>query len=42
MVRSEADHFELYKYSSSNHYIYHVVYVEDIVITYDDHEGIKD
>jgi hypothetical protein len=39
MIRSEADHSVFYK-CSSNKYIYLVVYVDDIVITGDDHDGI--
>lgn len=40
MNRCESDHSIFTKYSS-NKYIYLVVYVEDIVITGDDFEGIK-
>lgn len=39
MIRSEVDHYVFYKYSS-NKCIYMVVYVDDIVITDDDHDGI--
>ena len=41
MIRSEADHSVFYKCSSSSQYIYLVVYVDDIVITGDDLDGIK-
>ncbi|KAK2418425.1 putative mitochondrial protein [Trifolium repens] len=41
MVRCEADHSVFTKCSSSNKYIYLVVYVDDIVITGDDNEGIN-
>jgi hypothetical protein len=41
MIRCEADHSVFTKCSSSNKYIYLVVYVDDIVITGDDNEGIK-
>jgi len=39
MIRSESDHSVFYK-CSSNKYIYLVVYVDDIVITGDDRDGI--
>lgn len=39
MIRSEADHSVFYK-CSSNKFIYLVVYVDDIVITGNDHDGI--
>jgi len=39
MIRSEADHSVFYK-CSPNKYIYLVVYVDDIVIIGDDHDGI--
>ena len=41
MVRSEADHLVFYKHSSCGCYIYLVIYVDDIVNTGDDREGIK-
>jgi hypothetical protein len=41
MTRCESDHSIFLKCSSSNKYIYLVVYVDDIVITCDDYEGIK-
>ena len=41
MVRSEADHSVFYKHSSSNKYIYLVVYVDDIIITGNDYENIN-
>ncbi|KAK2396286.1 hypothetical protein QL285_057944 [Trifolium repens] len=41
MVHCEADHSVFTKCSSSNKYIYLVVYVDDIVITVDDNEGIN-
>ncbi|PNX77125.1 retrovirus-related Pol polyprotein from transposon TNT 1-94 [Trifolium pratense] len=41
MVRSEADHSVFFKCSPTNEMIYLVVYVDDIVITGDDEEGIK-
>ncbi|KAK2391898.1 putative mitochondrial protein [Trifolium repens] len=41
MIRCESDHSVLVKCSSSNKYIYLVVYVDDIVITGDDNDGIK-
>lgn len=41
MTRCESDHSVFLKCSSSNQYIYLVVYVEDIVIAGDDYEGIK-
>ena len=41
IVHSEADHSLFYKHSFSNLYIYLVVYVDDIVITGNDHDGIK-
>jgi len=39
MIRSESDHSVFYK-CSSNKYIYLVMYIDDIVITGDDHDGI--
>ena len=42
MIRCEADHSVFFKCSSLNKYIYLVVYVDDIVITGDDQEGIKE
>ena len=41
MTRCESDHSVFLKCSTSNKYIYLVVYVDDIVITGDDYEGIK-
>jgi len=41
MIHCEADRSVFMKCSSSNKYIYLVVYVDDIVITGDDNEGIK-
>ena len=41
MTCCESDHSVFLKFSSSNQYIYLVVYVDDIVITGDDYEGIK-
>jgi hypothetical protein len=41
MIRCESDHSVFVKCSSSNKYIYLVVYVDDIVITGDDNDGIK-
>ena len=41
MTRCESDHIVFLKCSSSNQYIYLVVYDDDIVITGDDYEGIK-
>ena len=41
MLRSEADHSVFYKHSSSGHCIHPVVYVDDMVITGDDCEGIN-
>ncbi|QHO14032.1 Retrovirus-related Pol polyprotein [Arachis hypogaea] len=40
MIQSEADHSVFFRHSSSMTSIYLVVYVDDIVITGDDHEGI--
>ncbi|KAL1291116.1 hypothetical protein AAHE18_20G178400 [Arachis hypogaea] len=40
MIQSEADHSVFSRHSSSMTSIYLVVYVDDIVITGDDHEGI--
>jgi hypothetical protein len=42
MIRCEADHSVFFRRSSLNKVIYLVVYVDDIVITGDDQEGIKD
>jgi len=42
MIRSETDHSVFFKRSSLNQVIYLVVYVDDIVITGNDQEGIKD
>src|ERR1044072_6265331 len=42
MIRCEADHSVFLRCSSSNQFIYLVVYVDDIVITGDDHTGIQE
>jgi GR25 family glycosyltransferase involved in LPS biosynthesis len=42
MIGCEADHSIFFRRSSSNKVNYLVVYVDDIVITGDDQEGIKD
>jgi len=42
MICSETDHSVFFKRSSLNQVIYLVVYVDDIVITSNDQEGIKD
>ena len=41
MLRSEVDHSVFYHYNSLSQYIYLVVYVDDIVITGSDQEGIQ-
>ncbi|KAK6120967.1 hypothetical protein DH2020_045294 [Rehmannia glutinosa] len=41
MIRCEGDHSVFFRCSSANRYIYLVVYVDDIIITGDDCEGIK-
>ncbi|XP_070057812.1 secreted RxLR effector protein 161-like [Nicotiana tomentosiformis] len=41
MTRSEADHSVFYRYSASNLCIYLVVYVDNIVITGNDQDGIS-
>ena len=41
MLRSEADHSVFYHHNSSSQCIYLVVYVDDIVITGSDQEGIQ-
>jgi len=41
MTRLESTYSIFLKCSSSNKYIYLVVYVDNIVITCDDYEGIK-
>ncbi|XP_020216524.1 uncharacterized protein LOC109800193 [Cajanus cajan] len=41
MIRCETDHFVFFRRSSTHRFIYLVVYVDDIVITGDDQEGIK-
>ncbi|RVW98157.1 Retrovirus-related Pol polyprotein from transposon TNT 1-94 [Vitis vinifera] len=41
MLRSEADHLVFYHHNSSTQCIYLVVYVDDIVITGSDQEGIQ-
>ena len=40
MLRSTTDHSIFYHYNSSRQCIYLVVYVDDIVITGSDHDGI--
>lgn len=40
MVCSEADHSVFYRHSSSTRCIYLVVYVDDILVTSNDNEGI--
>ncbi|WMV45012.1 hypothetical protein MTR67_038397 [Solanum verrucosum] len=40
MIQIEVDHFVFYKHSSHDKHIFLIVYVDDIVITRDDHEGI--
>ena len=40
MLRSTADHSICYHYNSSRQCIYLVVYVDDIIITGSDHDGI--
>ena len=40
MIRSEADHSVFYRHSPSKGSIYLVVYVDDIIITGQDHDGI--
>lgn len=42
MTHGESDHIVFYRLSSTNQCIYLVVYVDDIVITRDDHRGIRD
>ena len=42
MIHSETDHFVFFKCSSLNNDIYLVLYVDDIVITGNDKEDIKD
>lgn len=41
MIRSDKDHSVFYKHSSSGQCIYLLVYVDDIIITGNDHDGIK-
>nr|KYP76032.1 Retrovirus-related Pol polyprotein from transposon TNT 1-94 [Cajanus cajan] len=41
MIRCETDHSVFFRRSSTHRFIYLVVYVDDIVITGDDQEGIK-
>nr|KYP52585.1 hypothetical protein KK1_025539 [Cajanus cajan] len=41
MIRCETDHSVFFRRSSTHKFIYLVVYVDDIVITGDDQEGIK-
>jgi len=40
MTHNETDHSFFYRHSSSG-YIYLVLYVDDIVLTYSDHHGIS-
>ena len=40
MIRSEVDHSVFYKFSDSNQCVYLMVYVDDIVITGNNHKGI--
>lgn len=40
MIRSEVDHSVFYRHSALNLCIYLVVYVDDIVITGNDQDGI--
>lgn len=42
MTHGESDHIVFYRLSSTNQCIYLVVYVDDIVITGDDHRGVRD
>jgi len=42
MIHCEADHSVFFRSSSLNKVIYLAVYLDDIVITCDDQEGIKD
>nr|KYP44167.1 Retrovirus-related Pol polyprotein from transposon TNT 1-94 [Cajanus cajan]KYP44174.1 Retrovirus-related Pol polyprotein from transposon TNT 1-94 [Cajanus cajan] len=41
MICCEADHSVFFKHSLTHEFVYLVVYVNDIVITGDDQEGIK-
>ena len=41
MIRSTADHPVFYHRTSSRQCIYLIVYVDDIVITGNDHDGIQ-
>lgn len=40
MIQTKADHSVFYRHSSYGKHIFLIVYVDDIVITGDDHEGI--
>ena len=40
MTRSIANHFVFYHHTSSGQCIYLIVYVDNIVITSNDHDGI--
>ena len=42
MIRSAADHFVFYHHSSTGKCIYLIVYVDDIVITGSDQDGIQE
>ena len=41
MIRSAVDHSVFYHHSSTGKYIYLIVYVDDIVITGSDQDGIQ-
>ena len=41
MIRSTIDHFVFYHHTSTRHCIYLIVYVDDIVITDSDQDGIQ-
>ena len=40
MIRSTTDHFVFYHHTSTGHCIYLIVYVDDIIITGNDQNGI--
>jgi len=40
MIRSESNHLIFYKHTSQGKCIYLIIYVDDIVITSDDQDGI--